>query len=65
MKEETQQTRGNWVDRFLNGVEKVCDKLPPPAILFCILFVITALAGAALSASGMSLVNPADRKSVV
>ena len=65
MKEETQQTRGNWVDRFLNGVEKVCDKLPPPAILFCILFVITALAGAALSASGMSLVNPANGKAVV
>lgn len=65
MKEETQQTRGNWVDRFLNGVEKVCDKLPPPAILFCILFVITALAGAALSASGMSLVNPANGKTVV
>jgi len=23
-----------WVDRFLNGVERVCAKLPPPAILF-------------------------------
>ena len=65
MKEETQQARGSWVDRFLNGVEKVCDKLPPPAILFCILFVITALAGAALSASGMSLVNPANGKAVM
>ena len=65
MKGETQQARGSWVDRFLNGVEKVCDKLPPPAILFCILFVITALAGAALSASGMSLVNPANGKAVM
>ena len=65
MIEDTQQTRGSWVDRFLNGVEKVCDKLPPPAILFCILFLLTALAGAALSASGMSLVNPANGKAVV
>ena len=49
---------------FLNGVEKVCDKLPPPAILFCLLFVLTAIAGALLTASGLSLVNPANGKVV-
>jgi aminobenzoyl-glutamate transport protein len=58
------QPKQNWVDRFLNGVEKVCDKLPPPAILFCFLFVLTAIAGALLTASGLSLVNPANGKVV-
>ena len=28
----------SWVDKFLDGIERVCNKLPPPAILFCWLF---------------------------
>ncbi len=54
-----------WVDRFLNTVETVCDKLPPPAILFIILFVITAIVGWALTITGASLVNPANGKVVM
>ena len=54
-----------WVDRFLNGVERVCAKLPPPAILFCILFLITAFIGAGLTASGVALENPATGKLVM
>ena len=23
------------VDKLIDGIEKVCNKLPPPAILFC------------------------------
>ena len=33
------------VDKLIDGIEKVCNKLPPPAILFCWLFLITAIIG--------------------
>ncbi len=53
-----------WMNRFLNTVEAVCNKLPPPAILFCILFVIIAILGAVLTATGTTLTNPANGKLV-
>lgn len=46
MNEEAQATKpdGNWLDRALNGIERVGNKLPDPAMLFCILlFVVWAL----------------------
>lgn len=52
------------VDRFLDGIERVCNKLPPPAILFCYLFVIIAVLGAIFSFTGISLVNPATNEPV-
>ena len=54
-----------WVDRFLNTIETVCNKLPPPAILFVVLFLITAVIGAGLTSTGFSLTNPATGKAVV
>ena len=32
-----------WFDRFLSALERACNKLPPPAILFIYLFVIIAV----------------------
>ncbi|MEE1598425.1 MULTISPECIES: AbgT family transporter [Acidaminococcus] len=57
-------TKNSLLDRFLNTVERVCNKLPPPAILFCILFVITAVVGAICTQAGFALENPASHKIV-
>ena len=53
------------VDIFLDWVERICNQLPPPAILFCYLFVLVAVLGAVLTMSGISLTNPATHKAVV
>ena len=36
-------TKRTWLDKFLDGLERVCNKLPPPAIMFIYLFVIVAV----------------------
>ena len=54
----------SWVDKFLDGIERVCNKLPPPAILFCWLFLITAIIGMVFSIIGLTLVNPATQVEV-
>lgn len=43
------------VDKLIDGIEKVCNKLPPPAILFCWLFLITAIIGCIFSVMGVAL----------
>ena len=48
------------VDKLIDGIEKVCNKLPPPAILFCWLFLITAIIGCIFSVMGVALTNPAS-----
>ncbi len=53
------------VDRFLDGIERVCNKLPPPAILFVYLFVIVAIIGAIFTLTGVSMTNPATQEEVV
>ncbi|KAF5053534.1 p-aminobenzoyl-glutamate transport protein [anaerobic digester metagenome] len=53
------------VDRFLDGIERVCNKLPPPAILFFWLFLIVAVIGAIFTVTGVSMVNPATKEAVV
>ena len=63
MKENTTEKR-TWVDKFLDGIERVCNKLPPPAILFCWLFVIVAIIGAIFSFTHVSLVHPATGEQV-
>ena len=55
----------SWIDKALDGIERVCNKLPPPGILFIYLFVIVAVLGAIVSATGASLVNPANGETVV
>lgn len=53
-----------FLDIFMNAVEKVCDLLPPPTILFCFLFLIVAAIGTLLTVTGVELVNPATQEIV-
>lgn len=53
------------LDVFMNVVEKACDILPPPTILFVILFLVVAVIGAVLSVAGVALTNPATGEVVV
>ena len=62
---ETTAPKKTWFDKFLNGLEKACNKLPPPAILFMILFVITGVLGWLFSILGVSVINPATGEAVV
>jgi len=50
--------------RFLDAVERACKHLPPPAILFTALFLITAVIASAFSLAGVELLNPATGKMV-
>lgn len=58
MSDQTNQKK-TALDVFMNTVEKVCNLLPPPTILFCILFLIVAVLGTIFSVAGVELVNPA------
>ena len=58
MSNKTNQKKG-FLDVFMNAVEKVCDLLPPPTILFVILFLVVAVIGALLSVAGVEMTNPA------
>lgn len=60
----TATEKKTWVDKFPDGIERVCNKLPPPAILFCWLFVIVAVIGAIFSIAGVTLLNPASGEEV-
>ena len=62
---ENTTTKKTWLDSFLTTVEVVCNKLPQPAILFCWLFLFTAIIGTIVSAAGVSLINPATNEAVV
>nr|WP_278656508.1 AbgT family transporter [Acidaminococcus intestini] len=53
--EKKLQEKASLLDRFLDTVERVCNKLPPPAILFGILFVITAIVGALCTQAGFEM----------
>ena len=54
----------NWFDKFLSSLERACNKLPPPAILFIYLFVIVAVLGCIFSLLGVSVINPAKGEAV-
>ena len=60
---KTSEKKG-FLDVFMVAVEKVCDLLPPPTILFCILFLIVAVIGAVLNVTGVELLNPATQEYV-
>ena len=60
---KTSEKKG-FLDVFMNVVEKACDVLPPPTILFCILFLIVAVIGAICSVAGVELLNPATQELV-
>lgn len=65
MSKENTAANKSWVDKMIGGIEAVCNKLPPPAILFCVLFVFVAVIGAIFSIAGVSLVNPSTGEAVV
>lgn len=49
---------GKWSDKFLNGVERLGNKLPTPFTLFLILFLITALASSIMAWMNVSVIVP-------
>ncbi len=64
MKDNTSAKKVSKIDRLINGIEAVCNKLPPPAILFCWLFLFTAVLGAIFTMTGLTLTNPASGEAV-
>lgn len=52
------------VDRFLGGIERVCNKLPTPFTMFAELFVIVAVISAICYFLGVQAVNPATGDTV-
>ena len=63
MKDNTTAKKVSKIDRLINGIEAVCNKLPP-AILFCWLFLFTAVIGAIFTMTGLTLTNPASGEAV-
>lgn len=51
-------TRRSFTDRFLNGVERVGNKLPDPFMLFLILFGITAVVSTAMAWANVTVQLP-------
>ena len=64
MKEKAVEKR-TFLDKFMDVVERACNKLPPPPILFCILFMIVAVLGAIFTMTGTALTNPATGEVVM
>lgn len=55
-------TLGKWSDKFLNGVEKLGNKLPTPFSLFLILFLITALVSSIMAWMNVSVIVPGSEE---
>lgn len=64
MSKETTQKKSA-IDRFLNAIERVCNKLPSPAFIFIFLFAFVAVLSFIVSLTGASVVNPANGETVV
>lgn len=61
---DTTLTKKSWLDKFLDALERTCNLLPPPAIMFAYLFVIIAVISAILSLLGVSAVHPSTQEVV-
>ena len=48
------------LDRFLDGIERVGNKLPDPVTLFLWLAIIVVIISAICSAAGLAVINPAN-----
>ena len=57
--ENSKKSGTSRLQRMMNGVEKVCNKLPSPGILFFFLFALTAVISLALSLAGVTVTHPA------
>jgi aminobenzoyl-glutamate transport protein len=54
----TKGTEGNWLDRALNSIERVGNKLPDPAMLFCLLLFVVWILSFLLSFLSFDLAHP-------
>ncbi|MBR6966510.1 MAG: AbgT family transporter [Clostridia bacterium] len=59
MSEQASGTKPSLFQRMLNRVEKICNRLPAPGILFLMLFAITAVLSLGLSLAGVTVTQPA------
>ena len=59
MPEETKVAKKGWLDKFLDWLERVCNKLPDSTILFIYLFFIILVLGCILGLLGVSAENVA------
>ena len=55
-------TKQTWLDKALTVVENVCNKLPDPVILFCWLFLFTAIIGTIATVSRCKPDQPGIRR---
>ena len=61
---DNKTVKKSWLDKFLDVLERACNKLPPPTIMFIYLFVIIAILSSILSLLGVSALNPATNEVV-
>ncbi|MBX3747659.1 MAG: AbgT family transporter [Verrucomicrobiae bacterium] len=47
-----------WVARFLNGIERIGNRLPEPVVLFVVIAVVIPLASALAATAGWTLIHP-------
>ena len=64
MSSNTSTKKKSWFDGFLDFLERACNKLPVPAIMFFYLSLIIAVVSCLLSMAGLSAVNPATQEVV-
>ena len=53
------------MDVFLNGIEKVVNKLPSPPFIFMFLFALVGVLSFIVSATGASVINPSSGEAVM
>lgn len=59
---ETDATRSPRLDRALNLIERIGNRLPEPFILFGLLFLLVAIVSTAISAFGVTVTIPGAEK---
>lgn len=52
------RNQGSWLRRLLDGLERIGNRLPDPALLFIYLCLLVLLLSALLAATGLSAVHP-------
>ena len=63
-KEKTKKEKVGMLDRILDSIERVGNKLPDPITLFLGLAVVVVIISAICSMLGVTAVNPADGSTV-
>ena len=58
------KTKSSKLENILLRIEKFCDKLPQPAILFMWLFIITAVLSLIFNFFNVTFINPANMAEV-